>query len=165
MELNTQIPTTPPRDAATVVMLRDTAQGLEVFLVKRHGLSDVMGGAYVFPGGKLDASDTQLDSAQYLDQPPALLHATLGEPAIDMPTAMGLYVAALREAFEESRVLFAQRAPGASSVQTAVSHGAIPFNQLLAERSLRLQTRLVLPWSRWIRREAPPVPPNSPVAA
>ena len=47
MELNTEIPTAPPRDAATVVMLRDTAQGLEVFLVKRHGASDVMGGAYV----------------------------------------------------------------------------------------------------------------------
>ena len=35
-------------------------------LLKRHGLSDVLGGAYVFPGGKLDASDAQLDAAQHL---------------------------------------------------------------------------------------------------
>ena len=46
-----------PRDAATVVLLRDGASGLEVFLMKRSGLSDAFGEAYVFPGGKLDAHD------------------------------------------------------------------------------------------------------------
>ena len=68
MELNSEIPTAPARDAATIVMLRDGPQGLEVFLVQRHGLSDVMGGAYVFPGGKLDASDCLLDTQAHLDQ-------------------------------------------------------------------------------------------------
>ena len=38
-------------------MLRDAPGGLEVFLIKRHGLSDVLGGAFVFPGGKLDDED------------------------------------------------------------------------------------------------------------
>ena len=61
MELNSEIVTSSPRPAATVVMLRDTVDGMEVFLLKRHGLSDVLGGAYVFPGGKVDASDAQLD--------------------------------------------------------------------------------------------------------
>ena len=51
MELNSEIITTSVRSAATVVMLRDGCNGLEVFLVKRHGRSDVLGGAYVFPGG------------------------------------------------------------------------------------------------------------------
>ena len=157
MELNTEIPTAPPRDAATVVMLRDTAQGLEVFLVKRHGASDVMGGAYVFPGGKLDAADAQLDSERHLDQSPAALHTALGEPDIDVSTAKGLYVAALREAFEESRVLFAQGAPGAPSVHAALQRGALPFNQMLAELALRLQTREVLPWSRWITPRMPSI--------
>ena len=55
MELNQETITTPPRAAATVVMLRDMPTGLEVFLMKRHSLSDVLGGAYVFPGGKVDA--------------------------------------------------------------------------------------------------------------
>ena len=58
MELNSDIVTTPPLDAATVMMLRDGEAGLEVFLLKRHGLSDVLGGAYVFPGGKVDAGET-----------------------------------------------------------------------------------------------------------
>ncbi|MEO6291376.1 MAG: NUDIX hydrolase, partial [Burkholderiaceae bacterium] len=70
MELNHQEITTPVRDAATVVMLRDTPTGMEVFLLKRHGLSDVLGGAYVFPGGKLDVADAQLDMATHLDQSP-----------------------------------------------------------------------------------------------
>ena len=157
MELNTEIPTAPPRDAATVVMLRDTEQGLEVFLVKRHGLSEVMGGAYVFPGGKLDGADTQLSVEAHLDQPPVDLHAALGEPAIDLPTATGLYVAALREAFEESRVLFAHGATGVPSVHAALQHGDTPFNQLLAALSLRLQTRHILPWSRWITPRMPSI--------
>ena len=57
MELNEQPVATPPRAAATVVLLRDAAGGMEVFMVKRHGLSDVLGGAYVFPGGKVDQAD------------------------------------------------------------------------------------------------------------
>ena len=155
MELNSEVPTAPPRDAATVVMLRDTPQGLEVFLVKRHGLSDVLGGAYVFPGGKLDANDALLDAATHLDQDPAQLHAALGEPQTAVSTATGLYVAALREAFEESRVLFT---PDIRSARAALLHDkAKPFNELLAELQVRLQTRNVLPWSRWITPRMPSV--------
>jgi 8-oxo-dGTP pyrophosphatase MutT (NUDIX family) len=155
MELNSEVPTAPPRDASTVVMLRDTPRGLEVFLVKRHGLSDVLGGAYVFPGGKLDASDSLLDPAMHLDQDPAQLHAALGEPAIDVRTATGLYVAALREAFEESRVLFSHDM--ASAQAALLQDKAKPFNAMLAELQVRLQTRNVLPWSRWITPRMPSV--------
>nr|WP_315489686.1 NUDIX hydrolase [uncultured Rhodoferax sp.] len=155
MELNSEVPTAPPRDAATVVMLRDAPQGLEVFLVKRHGLSDVLGGAYVFPGGKLDTNDSFLDATLHLDQDPAQLHAALGEPALAVSTATGLYVAALREAFEESRVLFT---PDIATARAALLHDtAKPFNQLLAELQVRLQTRHVLPWSRWITPRMPSV--------
>lgn len=155
MELNSEIPTAPPRHAATVVMLRDAAHGLEVFLVKRHGLSDVLGGAYVFPGGKLDDSDCQLDPQVYLDQDPTQLHAALGEPQTDVDTATGLYVAALREAFEESRVLFT---PDIATARAALLQDtAKPFNQMLAELQVRLQTRNVLPWSRWITPRMPSI--------
>lgn len=155
MELNSEVPTAPPRDAATVVMLRDTQQGLEVFLVKRHGLSDVLGGAYVFPGGKLDADDALLDYQVYLDQDPTAMHAALGEPQLTLNTATGLYVAALREAFEESRVLFT---PDIATARAALLHDtAKPFNTLLAELQVRLQTRNVLPWSRWITPRMPSI--------
>jgi 8-oxo-dGTP pyrophosphatase MutT (NUDIX family) len=155
MELNSEIPSGPPRHAATVVMLRDTAQGLEVFMLKRHGLSDVLGGAYVFPGGKLDASDSQLDPVVHLDQSPAQLHAALGEPETGIDTAAGLYVAALREAFEESRVLFTNDTQAAHSALLQDPH--LPFNQLLSQLSIRLQTLGVVPWSRWITPRMPSI--------
>lgn len=151
MELNQEIITSPPRDAATVVMLRDAPQGLEVFLLKRHGLSDVLGGAYVFPGGKLDRADGELDQAAHLDQTPQALHASLNEPEIDTTTAASLYVAALREAFEESGVLFAENASATEAAQaSALLREGRAFDEVLARLRLRLQTRNVLPWSRWV---------------
>lgn len=151
MELNHQEITTPVRDAATVVMLRDAPTGMEVFLLKRHGLSDVLGGAYVFPGGKLDAADAQLDMATHLDQSPQALHAALNEPQLAELSAAGLYVAALREAFEESGVLFAENASAAATANAAAMlKDGVRFDAMLASLSLRLQTQDVLPWSRWI---------------
>lgn len=154
MELNHEIVTTPPRPAATVVLLRDAPAGLEVFLMKRHSLSNVLGGAYVFPGGKVDAADAELDMAAHLDQPLDLLHTGLNEPDIDARTAGGLYVAALREAFEESGVLFAQG--GASPARAAqLLREGHSFNVVLAQLELRLQTLGVVPWSRWITSVTP----------
>lgn len=161
MELHSHVIPGTPRDAATVVILRDGIQGLEVFLVKRHGLSDVLGGAYVFPGGKLDTSDSLLDPLAHLDQVPEHLHSALGESETPVNTASGLFVAALREAFEESGVLFAHHARTAALADTTraaqMQRDAVPFNQMLAEMELRLQTRAVLPWSRWITPVMPSV--------
>src|SRR5689334_10483568 len=47
----------PARDSASVIVARDGVGGLEVFMLERHLNSDFAGGAYVFPGGKLDDSD------------------------------------------------------------------------------------------------------------
>ena len=160
MELNSEIPTAPPRDAATVVILRDGPQGPEVFLVKRHGLSDVLGGAYVFPGGKMDAADGAPAHHAYLDQSPDQLHAALGEPDTAPATACGLFIAALRETYEEAGVLFAQSAPGANEPTAPRVAGAAQgsdFHQRLESGSLRLQTLAVHPWSRWITPRMPSV--------
>lgn len=158
MELNSEIPTALPRDASTVMMLRDGHEGLEVFLVKRHGLSDVLGGAYVFPGGKLDGDDQSAALAPFLDQDVASLHAALTEPDTAPTVAAGLFVAAVREAFEESGVLFAEGATLEHSLRAAqwVREGQ-PFNQVLATMALKLQTRRVVPWSRWITPRLPSV--------
>ncbi len=149
MELNRTLIDTPPRDAATVVMLRDAPAGLEVFLLRRSGASDVLGGAYVFPGGKIDSADAAL--IPQLDQPLAVLHGALGEPDTAAELAASCYVAALREAFEESGVLFAH---GASAEQveqaTALLRAGQGFAQVLTQLGLRLDTRSVLPWSRWV---------------
>jgi 8-oxo-dGTP pyrophosphatase MutT (NUDIX family) len=151
MELKSEIILTPPLQAATTVLLRDAPAGLEVFLVKRHGLSDVLGGAYVFPGGKLDASDAELDTALHLDAADQALHAALGEPDTAVSQAKGLFVAGLREAFEESGVLFAQGGNKAMTEKAMeLMQQGMKFNQILAELSLRLNTQVLVPWSRWI---------------
>jgi 8-oxo-dGTP pyrophosphatase MutT (NUDIX family) len=156
MELNTQIVTGPPRAAATVVMLRDAPAGPEVFLIKRHGLSDVLGGAYVFPGGKVDDRDAQPGMAAHLDLTPEQLHAELGEPELDVLAAAALYVAAVREAFEETGVLFADGADSALAAQaTALLREGRAFDDVVAMLALRLQGSRLVPWSRWITPRVP----------
>jgi 8-oxo-dGTP pyrophosphatase MutT (NUDIX family) len=96
--INSDIVLTPPVPAATVMVLRDAPGGLQVLLMRRHAKSGVLGGVYVFPGGKLDAADrTALPEYQSSEQ----RHAALAEPDLDMATAAALYKAAVRETFEE----------------------------------------------------------------
>jgi 8-oxo-dGTP pyrophosphatase MutT (NUDIX family) len=57
-------PPTPPRQAASVILLRDGARTLELLLVKRTPKARFMGGVWVFPGGALDAHDGDGDAAQ-----------------------------------------------------------------------------------------------------
>ncbi len=156
MEFNSQIVTTPPRPAATIVMLRDGADGLEVFLLKRHGLSDVLGGVHVFPGGKVDLRDAELDMDLHLDRPQDELRANLGEQDLDARTAAGLYVAAIREAFEESGVLFAQGARQQDALRAhALLREGHAFDEMLGRMALRLDCAGVVPWSRWITPTVP----------
>jgi 8-oxo-dGTP pyrophosphatase MutT (NUDIX family) len=54
---------TPARPAATLVLLRDSAQGPEVLLVQRNPRQRFMGGAWVFPGGAVHADDADAAAA------------------------------------------------------------------------------------------------------
>ena len=101
MEISSKIIDTPPRDAATVLILREGSSGLEVLLLKRHADSKDLAGAFVFPGGKRDETDASPSALASLDQPLSVLHAQLGESDIAPEHAGSLFVAALREAQEE----------------------------------------------------------------
>lgn len=140
-----------PTPAATVVMLRDGAEGLEVFMIRRHEKSSVHGGAYVFPGGKVDPADDGYRDGMQLDQPPAELQRALADPALDAAAAVGLYIAAARETFEECGVLLAHRrgALAVEDVYDGTSRGD-PFGEVLQRLDLTVSTQSLLPWSRWI---------------
>jgi 8-oxo-dGTP pyrophosphatase MutT (NUDIX family) len=160
MELNTALVDTPPRDAATVLLLRDDPKaGLQVFMLRRHSDSAVLGGAYVFPGGKLDAADAQV-ADQHLDQSAQRLQQLLAEPALTPVQAKALYVAALREAFEECGVLLAQSPGGLSGVlediRQKISDG-MHLTELVPSFDLTLQTLSMVPFTRWITPKRPSV--------
>lgn len=97
-------------DAASVVLLRDPRHqgraGFEVLMVERHVESEFAGGAYVFPGGKVDDLDRDLDDARWsgLD-----LETASERMRVERDLALGLHVAAVRETFEEAGILLARR--------------------------------------------------------
>lgn len=93
----------PVHPAATVLVLRDTAAGIEVFMVRRHHAVAFMAGAYVFPGGRVAAADQSAD-AGWCDGIAEAERRLPGEAAGD---ALAVQVAAARELFEEAGVLLA----------------------------------------------------------
>jgi len=152
MELNSEIITTPPLDSASLILLRDSDQGMQVLLLKRHQASNVLGGAYVFPGGKLDLADQHPDLLAHLSQPPAKLQQRLAEPDLSAERAAGLFVAAIREAFEECRILLSQNGldkPDLQALQDALA-GGLNWSQAFRKLSLQLSMENLIPWSRWI---------------
>lgn len=86
------------RDAATLVILRDAPAGLEVFVTLRPRSLRFMGGATVFPGGAVSRADLdpRWESASTMDRTAATEASGESHEA-----ALGYYVCALREAFEE----------------------------------------------------------------
>ncbi|MGG4053947.1 NUDIX hydrolase [Delftia tsuruhatensis] len=150
MSLSTH-PVVTPRHASTLILLRDSAEGPEVLMLKRSGLSDVLGDAYVFPGGKLDAVDFQLDPRICLDEQPAFLQRRISDALCDPETAAALFVAAIRETFEESGILMVNGATAPLCAQLAcrLRDGA-SFSETLSESNLILSVSALAPWSRWI---------------
>ncbi|MDB5753051.1 MAG: hydrolase [Ramlibacter sp.] len=137
-----------PLPSATVVLLRDGPDGLEVFLLQRHAQSEVLGGAYVFPGGKVDVDDA--DWQDRIDVPAAKLRARLGEPELDERQAAALYVCAMREVFEETGLLLAPIDGARARAAWQALRGGRGFGELLRPWDLRLAVDLLQPWSRWV---------------
>jgi 8-oxo-dGTP pyrophosphatase MutT (NUDIX family) len=133
-----------PRDSATVVLLRDGTTGPEVFLLQRSGLSDSFGKAYVFPGGKLDDYDSAAPALRALNTPADALAQLLGEPTLAPSVAAGLFVAALRELFEEAGILLSSSSTRPAGVAPA------EWQTWLANSASQLQASALVPWSRWI---------------
>ncbi|RSM75564.1 NUDIX hydrolase [Kibdelosporangium aridum] len=147
-------PPVTPKDAATVVLLRDTSAGIEAFLLRRVVGMAFAGGMSVFPGGGVDRRDADADIAWA--GPPAEWWAS--KFACSVPLARSLVCAAVRETFEESGVLLA--GPSADSVvsDTGPYSGArkslvdreFSFAEFLADTGLVLRADLLRPWANWV---------------
>jgi len=100
-----------PLPAATLVLLRETNPGVDVLLTQRHTANKFAGGDFVFPGGKIEVDDNPDDAIAWctgLD--PARAAARIGTS--DTRTAIGYWVGAIRETFEEVGILLAYDAAG-----------------------------------------------------
>src|SRR5262245_37922921 len=92
-----------PRDAATVLVLRNSDRGLQVFCVLRHKQSSFLGGAVVLPGGKVDPADASDTWATLGTDPHPRGSSLATEP--DGVSLRTLTVAACRETLEEAAIL------------------------------------------------------------
>ncbi|MBI1329397.1 MAG: NUDIX hydrolase [Alphaproteobacteria bacterium] len=113
--------------AATIIIAREVASGFEVFMVKRHHQIDFVAGALVFPGGKAAKDDFDPGLAEFTDG---------GDTFSEDMRALG--AAAIREAFEESGILFA-RAAGEGGIVSADRVAALePYRKALDSREISL---------------------------
>lgn len=140
--------------AATAVLVRNGAAGLEVLMVVRHHEIDFARGAAVFPGGKAAAADRD-------DR----LRERCADAALD-DLHRSLRIAAVRETFEESGLLLARRRGevlGAECVtalwhcwHTRVLASAEAFVEMVCEEELELALDLLVPFAHWVTPEISP---------
>ncbi len=154
------------RDAATVLILRDGVDGLEVFMLRRNLNSDFVGGAYVFPGGAVDPADREGELEDICE----------GRSDADASRRLGIdrgglayWVAAIRESFEEAGVLLAYDEAGEmvdlddvlhaarwAEHRTGVDQGTLRLADLCRSEGLRLAVDTMFYFGHWITPEGAP---------
>ena len=129
----------PLRPAATVLLMRDGPQGIEVLMTRRSMTASFAPGAYVFPGGGIDAADAQAHGMAQRRPKQSDLHLTQA-------------IAAIRESFEELGILFARHAQGrwADNADIAQIDRKAPFAAQCQAQGLTLAADQVFVLAHWI---------------
>jgi len=139
----------PARPAATTVPLRDAGGSLEVLLLQRNRATGFVPGAYVFPGGRVDDADSD----------PALRERLIMPETEPLEPALGYWVAAARELFEETGVLLASRAGAASRMEALrddLLEDRITIGELLDALQVRLDVSALVYCAHWVTPLAEP---------
>jgi 8-oxo-dGTP pyrophosphatase MutT (NUDIX family) len=154
--VNPPEPPVQPRDAATIIVVRDGAEGIEAYLMRRQSSMAFAAGMYVFPGGGLAASDVEREVPWA--GPDAEEWGRRFRCAPEL--ARGLVVAAVRETFEETGILLA--GPDADTIvsdtsgadmqaaRLALDAGEMAFADFLTDHGLVLRADLLGAWAHWI---------------
>lgn len=154
-------PSDAPKDAATVLPVRSRQGEIELFCVERHRASGFLGGAVVFPGGKLSAADRAGEWQAHTTG----LRARELAVAEDPDTCRAFAVAALRELFEEAGILPVAGAPlddarvealrmELTRRSEASGDDARAFFELCRDERLALDTSALTTFARWITPKA-----------
>jgi len=132
--------TAVPKPSASILLIRDSREGLEVLMMQRARSMAFAPGAFVFPGGKVDPSDARRSLWRA-----HITSRTWSTGCADMP----FRIAALRELWEEVGILYStgiNRCPGPH----------VDMRLWLKTRRARLATDNLVPFARWITPEAMP---------
>ena len=129
----------PLRPAATVLLMRDGPQGIEVLMTRRSMTASFAPGAYVFPGGGVDAADAQAHAMARRRPTQSDLHLTQA-------------IAAIRESFEELGILLARHADDrwADNTDIAKLDRKAPFAAQCQAQGLTLAADQVFVLAHWI---------------
>jgi 8-oxo-dGTP pyrophosphatase MutT (NUDIX family) len=162
--MNPRPPTAAPaKDSASLLVVRDSPVGPQIYMVRRHPASPFMANALVFVGGRLDEADCAPEvAARCVGLSDTEAAARLGME--DAPRARGLYVAAIRECLEESGLLIARPAAGGPAPTPAdvadmrrhLNASSRRFADLLEDRDLRLPLDELRLFDHWITPEHEP---------
>ena len=140
-----------PYPAATVILLRDTAEGVEVFLMQRNIKSSAFAGMYVFPGGRVDEDDQSAVLYERCDLSDKDASRILGIEN----NGLAYYIAAVRECFEESGVLLAGNqavydVDELRSLRDRLNAGDITFSKICQQLDVALSVADIAYASHWI---------------
>ncbi|GAA2921505.1 NUDIX hydrolase [Streptomyces enissocaesilis] len=151
-----------PRRAATVMLLRDTAGGPVVHMLRRRASMAFAGGAYAYPGGGVDPRDDD----HHVGWAGPSLDDWAVRLGVDPASAQAIVCAAVRETYEEAGVLLAGPTAGTVVGDTtgddweadrrALVARELSFADFLRRRSLVLRSDLLGAWARWITPEFEP---------
>jgi len=140
------------RNAATVMLVRDTDDGPEVFMLRRTGRASFAAGMYVFPGGRVDDADHADEIEPFcsgLDDADASRQLGLASGGL------AYWVAAIRECFEEAGILLAERRDGspldlADGDRHAVHDGTLSMVDLCKRDDLVLELSTTQYVDHWV---------------
>jgi recombination protein RecT len=135
--------------------MRDGPSGLEVLLLRRNQNAGFAPGAYVFPGGVLDPDDVVSSPLVHIDGV-STDDATrrLRLPSGD-PPAIAYYVAAVREAYEETAILLGSD-PSAGRYRDELLEGRLTFSDVLGRCACRIPDGDIVYFAHWITPERAP---------
>ena len=149
----TDVARVPIREAATVVLARDHAEGgVEVFLQHRVSTMQFAPDMTVFPGGGVEDRDRR-GPARWRGPEPRWWSEAFG---VDEARAVSAIRAAVRELFEETGVLLAHPGPGSApgsgpgeDERGRLAAGDCSLDAVLDEHGMELAADLLRPWDRW----------------
>jgi 8-oxo-dGTP pyrophosphatase MutT (NUDIX family) len=164
------MPPAIPSPAATLALLRDRPAGaVETLLIQRHTRSKFAAGDYVFAGGKIEADDMPADVERFCRCLTAELAAARLGGGLGPRAALGYWVGAIREAFEEVGILLAYHPDGSfvrfgadnearyAAHREACQGANAAFFDMLRAESLTLATDRLSYFAHWITPEENPI--------